>query len=227
MTTPATTSANGLILQSTIDQINQINVGDNTNAVQNTLNDIRSNLVATDNDILTKQSNVLDILNNEKARLDLKKQSIDSAISSRERLVQMNDNYVKRNYQYIKMFVAIMLILFTLLLLNVLDANIYIFVPVISLVSISSICYCIYTYRNLSIRSLSNYDELVLEKPVMKTKTDDGTTTAPTPTTATTVTDVNGKDCYKQDCCGVGTVWDGSNNICVPATSVDSNNGVD
>ena len=219
--TTTTTSANGLVLQSTIDQLDQINAGDQQSQIdmiRGNLKTIYQKLITTDNDVLTKQSEVIDVLNREKSRLDLKKQSIDSAILSRERLIQMNDNYVKRNYQYIKICVAVMVILFTLLLLHVLDANIFIFVPVFSVVSILCIGYCIYTYRDLSRRSLSNYDEIELGKLQIDKKKEDVSSSASSSSssTAAAAAPATTTDCSKEKCCGTGTLWDATSSLCLP-----------
>jgi uncharacterized membrane protein len=120
-------------------------------------------------------TNIADVINNEYSRLSTKKLEVDTAIAGQQRAVLLNESYKKRFSRYTQI---VMIISFTILLyLGILVLKKV--VPVIpewlldvlfGLILFVAVLYCISIAQEISIRNITNYDELDLPPYVEETK---------------------------------------------------------
>jgi len=190
----------------------------------NTLKGAIASSGASTADILTKQSDVNQIVTTETDRLNTKKQQIDAKLDMSKRMAQLNDNYKNRQAYINKIFIIIvigLLIFIGLIKLKswmpfipsgIFDLLITILFAVVIIVVVMKI-YAMNRRDNL------NFDELKL--PPMpeqnkyketKAKVDAGNLLGA----------VQGDHCIGQDCCPPGTTWNEGLNKCYP-TCPDSN----
>jgi hypothetical protein len=120
-------------------------------------------------------TNIADVINNEYSRLSTKKLEVDTAIAGQQRAVLLNESYKKRFSRYTQI---VMIISFTILLyLGILVLKKL--VPVIpewlldvlfGLILVVAVLYCISIAQEISVRNVTNYDELDLPPYVEETK---------------------------------------------------------
>ena len=120
-------------------------------------------------------TNIADVINNEYSRLSTKKLEVDTAIAGQQRAVLLNESYKKRFSRYTQM---VMIISFTILLyLGILVLKKVL--PVIpewildvlfGLILCVAVLYCISIIQEISVRNITNYDELDLPPYVEETK---------------------------------------------------------
>ena len=120
-------------------------------------------------------TNIADVINNEYSRLSTKKLEVDTAIAGQQRAVLLNESYKKRFSRYTQM---VMIISFTILLyLGILVLKKVL--PVIpgwildvlfGLILCVAVLYCISIIQEISVRNVTNYDELDLPPYVEETK---------------------------------------------------------
>jgi hypothetical protein len=90
----------------------QINVSNWSSALNTNLDSLATSYESADpaiQTVLTKQSDVNNILYNEQQRLNAKKTQMDQAIQTQNRMIQLNDSYRKRTAQYTYIFTIIIL----------------------------------------------------------------------------------------------------------------------
>jgi hypothetical protein len=120
-------------------------------------------------------TNIADVINNEYSRLSSKKLEVDTAIAGQQRAVLLNESYKKRFSRYTQI---VMIISFTILLyLGILVLKKLL--PVIpewvldvlfGLILCVAVLYCISIAQEISVRNVTNYDELDLPPYVEETK---------------------------------------------------------
>jgi hypothetical protein len=165
---------------------------------------------------LTRQKDVLDIVNSEKKRLEDKKQGVDNAAFGQKRAVELNNsNRLKQNsYTNLLIVLIITLALFVGIMIasNVLTAVPQVVFDLLSIIVISVGIY-IALYSFLNIQSRNNMDFNQLELPGLKNSTAGNALASGAGSSTNLITGSTG--CVGSDCCGTDTKWDQDNNICV------------
>jgi hypothetical protein len=163
---------------------------------------------------LTRQKDVLDIVNAEKQRLVAKKQGVDNAAFGQKRAVELNNSNRLRQNSYTNLL--IILIITLALFVGIMIASNYLtFVPqvVFDLLSIIVISVGIYIalYSFLDIQGRNNMDFNQLDLAGMNNSVA-GNAKASGAGGTNLISGSTG--CVGSDCCGPSTVWDQGNNIC-------------
>jgi hypothetical protein len=170
--------------------------------------------VSTDSAI-TRQKEVLDIVNAEKKRLEDKKQGVDNAAFGQKRAVELNNsNRLKQNsYTNLIIILIITLALFVGIMIasNVLTSVPQVVFDLLSIIVISVGIY-IALYSFLNIQSRNNMDFNKLDLPGLKNSTAGNTLASGEGSTTNLITGSTG--CVGSDCCGPQTEWDQQNNVC-------------
>ena len=83
----------------------------------NLYNGLNSTTLNT-NDVLIKQTEMINIVNNEQRRLNEKKQSVDNALEGQKRLITLNNSYRLRYADYTKMIIIITILLSIFILVS-------------------------------------------------------------------------------------------------------------
>jgi hypothetical protein len=84
---------------------------------ENLYNGLNSTTLNT-NDVLIKQTEMINIVNNEQRRLNEKKQSVDNALEGQKRLITLNNSYRLRYAEYTKMIIIITILLSIFILVS-------------------------------------------------------------------------------------------------------------
>jgi len=167
------------------------------------------------NVVLDHQNEMIQIINDEQDRLNKKKVLIDNVDFQQNRQALLNNTYRLKYAEYTKIVIVIIVSLLVFLLLSTLS-SLYESIPpliiiVLHIVNISiAVIIITYIYAKIYSRSNINFDEIVLPPPI-------------TDASGTNGVKQNGSDslfgtlgiCYKETCCGAGTVWDPNFGICV------------
>jgi hypothetical protein len=164
-----------------------------------------------------------DIIENEKYYLEQKEKILDDANFTRDRIIHFNEDLRKRyeDFNYIILtFVIAFSIIFFFILLN----NYFPFIPIVPIASIAlsiAIIVSFFKYYNISSRWNMDYDVYNYSSPTIN-KTEGTSTTEETTihNSNKIVNSVMDSVCIGKDCCSDGTVWDASNNICVPISPI-------
>jgi len=164
---------------------------------------------------LTRQKEVLDIVNAEKKRLQDKKQGVDNAAFGQKRAVELNNsNRLKQNsYTNLLIILIITLVLFVGIMIA---SNYLTFIPqvVFDLLSIIVISVGIYIalYSFLDIQGRNNMNFNQLDLAGMNNSIAGNSKAAGAGGPKNLITGDFG--CVGSDCCGPATIWDQGNNIC-------------
>lgn len=166
--------------------------------------------------IITKQKEMSDIVNDESKRLSTKEQSIATAISSQNRLTTLNENYIKKYREYFKMISSIVVGLAIIAIFIFLRASAGIITIVVLIVGSLVCVYCAMVFVDISSRDNVYFDELnmgSLSNPVSGRDTSGNTL------------NFSGisLSCYGSACCSTGTVWDSTSQLCKTTESFVGN----
>ncbi len=200
---------------------NGITVTNGIKNLQDYLNTLKGAIAssgASTADILTKQSDVNQIVTDETNRLNRKKQQIYAKTFMSQRMAQLNDNYKNRQAYINKIFIIIvigLLIFIGLIKLKnwmpfipsgIFDLLITILFAVIIIVVVVKI-YAMNQRDNL------NFDELKLPPMPQENKYQE---TKAKVESGNLLGAVQGNQCIGQDCCPPGTTWNEGLNKCYP-----------
>ena len=171
---------------------------------------------ASTDSTLTRQQDVIDIVNSEKNRLQAKQQGVDNAAFGQKRAVELNNSNRLRQNSYTNLLI-ILIITLSLFVGIMIASNYLTFVPqvVFDILSIIVISVGIYIalYSFLDIQSRNNMDFNQLNLPGLKNSTAGNTIAAGAGSSTNLITGSTG--CVGSDCCGPKTNWDQENSICV------------
>lgn len=168
--------------------------------------------------VLTEQTNMGIIVDNEKRRLDSKKEQIDAQLFAKQRMADLNDNYKKRqsyvNYMFIVLIISL-IIFIVLIKLKYMITIIpgFVFDILIAINIAVVIIYMILTWREYNRRDRLNFDEIKL--PTMPSNSSDANQNKDANKNSGNLLDLN-TSCSGQDCCVAGTEWNNGINKCVP-----------
>ena len=174
---------------------------------------------------LTKQTEIMDMVTDEKVRLENKQKTIDQAIDNQKRMIFYNDNSRKVSSAYLKITITVVITLGILFLTRILFLYFGTYIPdmvfnviIIATVSISVIIIFSF-YLSIKSRDPSNFDELNMNSPNM---------TIPVSTSSSSSSNLSGPaGCIGPLCCTPptegtpGTQWNAGLGKCIfaPATA--------
>lgn len=189
----------------------------NTANLQSSLSSASNNLSAVagaTNDALNRQSDVLNIMNEENARLQAKQEQIDTARDGQKRLIMLNDSYRKRYTHYLNMMVVIVIglaIVFALAVIQRITGFIpsgIMYILYIAIIS-GTLIYAGLIWTDLPNHQLIDYDVLQIKGPA-------------NPPTKNPITRQEGGNltnpvniCANQSCCSDGTLWSEEKGQCI------------
>ena len=195
--------------------------------IGNLYNGLNSTSLNT-NDVLIKQNEMINIVNNEQARLNEKKQNVNNALEGQKRLITINNSYRMRYADYTKiiMIITVFLSIFVIVAL----ARKYIpFFPEsiynISIIILLPICIiAVYNkYVEINRHNKLNYDELELTPPKMLSPEEKLKEKVSKQTDILKSGNLLGslEGCIGAQCCSGNTIWDNGNSVCIsgPPTS--------
>ena len=159
--------------------------------------------------IITQQTQMSNIVNEESARLATKQQSIATAVESQNRLITLNENYSKRYAEYIKIILALafgLAIIVILIIFHVSSGLI-----TIAAIGVGSfvLIYITFVYSNISSRDNVYFDELN-----MNSMSTPASASAPAHDTSGNLLDLLDLSCFGSSCCSTGTAWDVTSQLC-------------
>lgn len=193
---------------------------------------LKSNLVALSSSIsgataqignvLSIQSSVNGILNDEKTRLEQKKTAVENDINNQKRLIEINDSMQKKQSAYNQIYVIVVAVLVIFVIATKLNSMgllpEMIFATLIILTfSIAGIVIYI-KLRKIWQRDNLYFDKLDLKPPPNASAADNANAIAG----ASESGDLSqiasmSNACSGQSCCSAGTVWESKVNSCVPS----------
>jgi hypothetical protein len=165
---------------------------------------------------ITRQKDVLDIVNSEKKRLQDKKQGVDNASFGQKRAVELNNSNRLKQNSYTNLLIILIITLSAFVLIMV-ASNYLTFIPqvvfdLLSIIVISvGIYMALYTFLDIQSRNNMNFNQLNLSglnNSVAGNVAAKGSGSLTNLFTGST-------GCVGSDCCGTDTKWDQDNNICV------------
>jgi hypothetical protein len=174
------------------------------------------------NDVLIKQKDMINIINNENSRLQEKKQNVDNALEGQKRLITMNNSYRLRYADYTKILMIITLFILIYVAISLARKYISFFpeslynITIILLIPISIIV-LYYKYIELVSHNRLYYDELDFEPPKILSADDKLKEQVAYQTKILKSGDILGglEGCVGAQCCSGNTIWDSGNSVCI------------
>jgi hypothetical protein len=172
-------------------------------------------------DVLAKQQEVAEMLNNEQDRLLQKQQNIDNALIGKHRAIALNDAYRLRQEQYTRIKIVIVIVLAICIFISLLARRFQI-IPSMVVILLNIIIvlvggiYCLFIYSSMTSRSKMNFNELDITGPPVLTTADIKANQAAAAKTGDLLGSINISGCIGSDCCSDKTKWDASIFKCVP-----------
>jgi len=193
----------------------------------NLYNGLNATILNT-NDVLIKQKDMIQIIDNENNRLREKKQNVDNALEGQQRLITLNNSYRLRYADYIKILIIITISISIYLCISLARKYIPFFpevvynIVVILLIPVTIII-LYYKYVELISHNKLYYDELDFKPPKMSSAEDRLKEKVAYKTNILKSGDILGglEGCIGAQCCSGNTIWDSGNSVCV----VKPNNG--
>lgn len=184
------------------------------NNLQKNLQAVSTNLLVleqTQQNALSKQNDVKNLVDVENKRLNNKKMTVDEAIKTQNRIIYFNDNSRKRYTAYLNLTICIAVILAIIYFLVVFKSNLsffpdWLFIILIIIIVSGGIIVLFLIYYNIQRHDLYNFDELKFNAPV---------TQPPDTSNSESDLNLNLKGCINGDCCDITTIWDSSYNKCI------------
>jgi len=211
-------------LQGTLQKSDDPNLNEKIISLQtelDTINNIYDNSNITNADLLTKQKQVSNILDEEKNRLMSQKSTIDSEYVVKQRQMQFNNSYSLRQHEVNKMMAVIVFGLFVITILILVQRHLG-FIPesamTIAAVAIISIVgiYSIKQILKILLRSNMDFTKLYLDEPEELKKK------SAADSDASDLLAANDLDyCVGPACCHEGTSFDNEQLLCVPNEDVE------
>jgi hypothetical protein len=167
--------------------------------------------------ILSKQTDMKKIVDDETTRLNAKETSVNEVVSSKKRMIDLNDNYIQRTREYTKMVIAIVIGLAIWLFLVVLNN----FSPIpdgiftitlILLFSFISI-YCLQIYFKILSRDRLDFNKIEVAPPKKLSPEELEKQTAENKKNGNLFGGLDG-GCIGSLCCDDGTKWDSTTQTC-------------
>jgi hypothetical protein len=193
----------------------------------NLYNGLNATILNT-NDVLIKQKDMIQIIDNENNRLREKKQNVDNALEGQQRLITLNNSYRLRYADYIKILIIITISISIYVCISLARKYIPFFpevvynIVVILLIPLTIII-LYYKYVELISHNKLYYDELEFTPPKMLSAEDRLKEKVAYKTNILKSGDILGglEGCIGAQCCSGNTIWDSGNSVCV----VKPNNG--
>lgn len=180
------------------------------------------------NDVLIKQKDMIQIIDNENNRLQEKKQNVDNALEGQQRLITLNNSYRLRYADYIKILIIITISISIFVFVSLARKYIPFFPEVIyniTLILLIPITIIVLYYKYIQLISHNKlyYDELEFTPPKMLSEEDKLKEKVAYKTNLLKSGDILGglEGCVGAQCCSGNTIWDSGNSVCV----VKPNNG--
>jgi hypothetical protein len=180
------------------------------------------------NDVLIKQKDMIQIIDNENNRLQEKKQNVDNALEGQQRLITLNNSYRLRYADYIKILIIITISISIFVFVSLARKYIPFFPEVIyniTLILLIPITIIVLYYKYIELISHNKlyYDELEFTPPKMLSEEDKLKEKVAYKTNLLKSGDILGglEGCVGAQCCSGNTIWDSGNSVCV----VKPNNG--
>jgi hypothetical protein len=180
------------------------------------------------NDVLIKQKDMIQIIDNENNRLQEKKQNVDNALEGQQRLITLNNSYRLRYADYIKILIIITISISIYVFVSLARKYIPFFPEVIyniTLILLIPITIIVLYYKYIELISHNKlyYDELEFTPPKMLSEEDKLKEKVAYKTNLLKSGDILGglEGCVGAQCCSGNTIWDSGNSVCV----VKPNNG--
>jgi hypothetical protein len=176
----------------------------------------------SDSTILTKQSDVLELVNTENDRLNAKKTTIDQALDGQKRLISLNDSYRLKYTEYIKMLIIIIValviwaILSKLSAIGILPDALYAILLIILVTLAVLLCY--YIYLDILSRNKMNFNELNIPPPKKLTPDEIKQSQEAAAKSGNLLGTINFDGCVGSECCSDGSKWDAGNSVCIGNT---------
>lgn len=195
-----------------------INVAIDVNDLQKNLIDVSNSYSTADQSstaILTDQSNVMQIINDEQDRLNKKQDLVKQMEQENKRKVLLNDTYRKKKVQYSKIMIVIIVAL--LIYIAIAFIGKFLFVPegFLSLLYILDIAIalivCFNLYSDATMRDYINYDEIYIPPP----NVDNSGNVISNNSNVPSIWSSFKYGCYESACCADGTVYDDKLKMCV------------
>jgi hypothetical protein len=186
------------------------NLGTNLTSVYNSYQAANPNAVA----VLTGQSDMKTIIENENARINNKKDSVDSALFGQKRMAHFADSYSKKYFAQMKILFIIIIVILIYLGLTYLDNLVQvpdsIFTFIMLVVGVFAVLIILLTIRDIRRRYNMVFDKLNLTAPVSGKSGGDFTGNV----------DGGGfRICIGESCCppgnDFGSEWDGTKARCL------------
>jgi hypothetical protein len=174
--------------------------------------------------VLTQQTSMKTIIDNENNRLNAKKDQIDQQLFAKERMAELNDNYKKRQSYINSIFLLLVfgLIIFIIIIklksvLTFIPESIFEFLIVILISFIGiSIVMKFLTYRS---RDNLDFDKLRLGSMPTDNKYEETRKNK----NSGNLIGLNSDNCIGESCCVNGTEWNSGINKCVPSQCLSTN----
>ena len=174
------------------------------------------------NQVLDRQDNVQQLLDEEYNRLAMKQMNIDNALEGKRRGAFLNDNYRQRYAHYTKIVIIFVCTLIIIYMVNSSRAIIpipnYLVDLIMLVIILVAAMMCYYTYHTILVRDKIYFDELNLPPP--STDLSNNTINATTDISYNTFSIPAFGLCVDSDCCNIGTVWDPTSFSCVATTDM-------
>jgi hypothetical protein len=188
--------------------------------ISNNLNTLYTNFAGSTSDgLLTHQKDMINFVDNEKARLAQKKADIDNAYVGKQRAVQLNESYRLKYHQFMKIMFVIIVTLILFILITFLSTRFPI-VPsfvfeILSIIIISIGIFAVYFMTiNMLRRNNAHYDQLDIQAPA-GAGGNVVISAPPAPNLQDLLSGLNINQCIGSSCCAEGTHWDAGNVSCV------------
>jgi hypothetical protein len=216
------------INQNILDDINTVNKMFNSNIlpgsplsilnerVTNTNNALK-NLNVVQQNGLSRQSDIKNIISTESDRLNTKKATIDQAIISQNRIIYFNDNNRKIYAAYLRILIVLTITLAIVWLIRVIRKHVEAIpdwiLDILIMLTVSIGLIIIYNYWvGIRMRNRYNFDEINIDPPAINTN--DGTNSNDLTGAASSI-------CIGSDCCKPasgtepGSTWDEDKGKCI------------
>jgi hypothetical protein len=178
------------------------------------INDVRK--------LITQQSNMQEIIQNETRVLETREQNMADDAVSKKREISLNNNYRKRMAEYNKIILVVIVSMGVSLAINMLKDKITVLpgilfdLLIVVVVSIAGIN-IVRRYLDIQSRSPSNFDELQLEPPAIDSAEAINRKRAEAAKSGDLLGSIASFGCVGKACCDVGTKWDEVKMRCVEA----------
>jgi len=198
---------------------------DSTLALKNQLNTLfntYNTALPASSAALDNQSQMYNIIQQEKQRLEEKKKGIDNAYATQQRLIQLNESYREKNMKYITILIILIIAISIYLALLMASRNLSFISPfVINLLTALLISGTVIIIA-IIIARINKRDNMNFQKLLFVPPDNSGNVYG---NIYGNVSLTGYATCIGNICCGAGTTWDSATGVCKPTTTSGTTSG--